>query len=67
VGVLTSSANPAEMQRAKELGVREFVRKPMDFEDFSKGDPENDPGLAVLGGLSPHFIATLLDILIEHH
>jgi two-component system response regulator len=33
--VFSSSSNPAEIQRAKELGVREFVRKPIDFEEFS--------------------------------
>ena len=33
--VFSSSSNSAEIQRAKELGVREFVRKPIDFEEFS--------------------------------
>ena len=32
--VFSSSSNPAEIQRAKELGVREFVHKPIDFEEF---------------------------------
>lgn len=36
VVVFTSSSNPAEMQRAKELGVREFVQKPIDFGEFSR-------------------------------
>lgn len=36
VVVFTSSSNPAEMQRAKELGVKEFARKPIDFDEFSQ-------------------------------
>ena len=36
VVVFTSSSNPEEMERAKELGVREFARKPADFDEFSK-------------------------------
>lgn len=36
VVVFSSSSNPAEIQRAKELGVREFVQKPIDFKEFSK-------------------------------
>jgi len=35
VVVFTSSSNPAEMERAKELGVKEFTRKPIDFDEFS--------------------------------
>ena len=34
--VFTSSSNPAERERAKELGVREFVQKPIDFGEFSR-------------------------------
>jgi len=34
--VFSSSSNPAEIQRAKELGVREFVQKPIDFEEFDR-------------------------------
>jgi len=33
--VFSSSANPTEIQRVMELGVREFVRKPVDFEEFA--------------------------------
>ena len=36
VVVFTSSQNPDEMERAKELGVKEFVRKPIDFFEFSR-------------------------------
>ena len=36
VVVFTSSSNPAEIRQAKELGVREFVQKPIDFEDFER-------------------------------
>ena len=36
VVVFSSSSNPAEIERAKELGVREFVQKPIDFEEFEK-------------------------------
>ena len=36
VVVFSSSSNPTEIQRAKELGVREFVHKPIDFEEFEK-------------------------------
>jgi DNA-binding NarL/FixJ family response regulator len=36
VVVFSSSSNPTEIQRAKELGVREFVQKPIDFEEFEK-------------------------------
>lgn len=36
VVVFSSSSNPAEIQRAKELGVREFVQKPIDFEEFER-------------------------------
>ena len=36
VVVFTSSSNPTEMERAKELGVREFVRKPIDFGEFER-------------------------------
>lgn len=34
VVVFSSSSNLSEIQRAKELGVREFVHKPIDFEEF---------------------------------
>lgn len=34
--VFSSSSNPTEIQRAKELGVREFVQKPIDFEEFER-------------------------------
>ena len=34
--VFSSSSNPAEIERAKELGVREFVQKPIDFEEFER-------------------------------
>ena len=36
VVVFTSSSNPAEMERAMELGAKEFVRKPIDFGEFEK-------------------------------
>jgi DNA-binding NarL/FixJ family response regulator len=36
VVVFTSSSNPAEIERAKELGAKEFVRKPIDFEEFER-------------------------------
>jgi DNA-binding NarL/FixJ family response regulator len=36
VVVFSSSSNPAEIERAKELGVREFVQKPIDFEEFER-------------------------------
>ena len=36
VVVFSSSSNPAEIRRAKELGVREFVHKPIDFEEFDR-------------------------------
>ena len=36
VVIFSSSSNPAEIQRAKELGVREFVHKPIDFEEFER-------------------------------
>ena len=36
VVVFSSSSNPAEIQRAKELGVREFAHKPIDFEAFER-------------------------------
>jgi DNA-binding NarL/FixJ family response regulator len=34
--VFSSSSNPAEIRRAKELGVRDFVQKPIDFEEFDR-------------------------------
>lgn len=34
VVVFSSSTNPTEIQRAKVLGVREFVKKPIDFDEF---------------------------------
>lgn len=34
--VFSSSSNPAEIQRAKELGVREFAHKPIDFDEFDR-------------------------------
>lgn len=34
--VFTSSSNPAERDRAKKLGVREFVQKPIDFGEFAR-------------------------------
>src|ERR1700688_165566 len=34
VVVFSSSSNPTEIQRAKDLGVRDFVHKPIDFEEF---------------------------------
>jgi DNA-binding NarL/FixJ family response regulator len=34
--VFSPSSNPAEIQRAKELGAREFVHKPIDFEEFEQ-------------------------------
>jgi DNA-binding NarL/FixJ family response regulator len=36
VVVFSSSSDPIERQRAMDLGAREFVRKPVDFEEFSK-------------------------------
>ncbi len=36
VVVFSSSSNPAEMERAMELGAKEFVRKPIDFGEFEK-------------------------------
>jgi len=36
VVVFSSSSNPTEIQRALEPGVREFVHKPVDFEEFAK-------------------------------
>lgn len=36
VVVFSSSSNPVEIQRAKELGAREFVQKPIDFEEFER-------------------------------
>ena len=36
VVVFTSSANPAEIKQAIELGVRELVRKPSDLGEFAK-------------------------------
>jgi DNA-binding NarL/FixJ family response regulator len=36
VVVFSSSSNPAEIQRAKELGVQEFVQKPIDFDEFER-------------------------------
>jgi CheY-like chemotaxis protein len=36
VVVFTSSGKPAEMRRAEELGVREFVQKPMNCEEFER-------------------------------
>ena len=36
VVVFSSSSNPAEIQRAKELGVRKFVHKPIDFDAFDR-------------------------------
>src|ERR1700680_5148700 len=35
VVVFSSSAKPAEIKQAIELGVREFVRKPSDLEEFA--------------------------------
>jgi AmiR/NasT family two-component response regulator len=35
-GGFISSSNPTEIQRAKELGVREFVHKPIDFDEFER-------------------------------
>jgi DNA-binding NarL/FixJ family response regulator len=34
--VFSSSSNPVEIKLAKELGVREFVQKPIDFEEFER-------------------------------
>jgi DNA-binding NarL/FixJ family response regulator len=36
VVVFSSSSNPSEIQRAKELGVREFFQKPIDFDEFER-------------------------------
>jgi CheY-like chemotaxis protein len=36
VVVFSSSAKPAEIKQAIEMGVREFVRKPSDLEEFAK-------------------------------
>ena len=36
VVVFSSSSNPTEIQRAKDLGVRDFVHKPIDFEEFER-------------------------------
>jgi CheY-like chemotaxis protein len=36
VVVFTSSSNPAEIERAKELGAKEFVRKPIDIAEFER-------------------------------
>ena len=36
VVVFSSSSKPAEIQRAKELGVREFIQKPIDFAEFER-------------------------------
>jgi two-component system response regulator len=36
VVVFTSSSSPTEIQKAAELGVREFVQKPSDFQEFAK-------------------------------
>jgi DNA-binding NarL/FixJ family response regulator len=36
VVVFSSSSNPTEIERAKELGVREFIHKPIDFEEFER-------------------------------
>jgi DNA-binding NarL/FixJ family response regulator len=36
VVVFSSSANPAEVKEAMDLGVRGFVRKPSDLEEFAK-------------------------------
>ena len=36
VVVFRSSSNSTEIQRARELGVREFVHKPIDLEEFEK-------------------------------
>jgi CheY-like chemotaxis protein len=36
VVVFASSANPTEIQKATELGVREFVQKPNDFREFAR-------------------------------
>ena len=34
--VFSSSSNPAEIRRAKDLGVREFVQKPIDLGEFER-------------------------------
>lgn len=36
VVVFSSSSNPTEVQQAMELGVREYVQKPSDFQEFEK-------------------------------
>ena len=36
VVVFSSSSDPTEIKRTKELGVREFVQKPIDFEEFER-------------------------------
>jgi CheY-like chemotaxis protein len=36
VVVFSSSSNPIEIQKAMELGVREFVQKPNDLQEFAK-------------------------------
>jgi len=36
VVVFSSSSNPAEIERAKELGVLEFFQKPIDFDEFER-------------------------------
>jgi CheY-like chemotaxis protein len=36
VVVFSSSANPTETQRAMDLGVREFVQKPYDLQEFER-------------------------------
>ena len=36
VVVFSSSSNPTEIRKAMELGVREFVQKPDDFQEFAK-------------------------------
>ncbi len=36
VVVFSSSSNPTEIERAKELGVRESVHKPIDFDEFDR-------------------------------
>jgi DNA-binding NarL/FixJ family response regulator len=36
VVVFSSSSNPTEIERAKELGVLEFFQKPIDFDEFER-------------------------------
>jgi CheY-like chemotaxis protein len=54
VVVFSSSSNPIEAQQAIEFGVREFVQKPSDFEEYAKAVMKMIQDWGILGSTAPY-------------